>query len=64
MRRFRFFPLRRKAWLEVELPLAKGRRRNSERNSTIKADIRYRFSEPYASKYCQQFDNFKNVADL
>lgn len=30
----------------------------------IKADIRSRFSEPYASMYCQQFDNFKNVADF
>ena len=30
----------------------------------IKADIRNRFPEPYASMYCQQFDNFKNVADL
>ena len=25
----------------------------------IKADIRQRFPEPYASMYCQQFDNFK-----
>lgn len=32
--------------------------------SMIKADIRQRFSEPYASMYCQQFDNFKNVADF
>ena len=32
--------------------------------SMIKADIRNRFSEPYASMYCQQFDNFKNVADF
>lgn len=23
-----------------------------------------RFPEPYASMYCQQFDNFKNVADF
>ena len=30
----------------------------------IKADIRQRFHEPYASMYCQQFDNFKNVADF
>lgn len=30
----------------------------------IKADIRQRFPEPYASIYCQQFDNFKNVADF
>lgn len=30
----------------------------------IKADIRSRFPEPYASIYCQQFDNFKNVADF
>lgn len=30
----------------------------------IKADVRSRFSEPYASIYCQQFDNFKNVADF
>ena len=27
----------------------------------IKADIRQRFPEPYASMYCQQFDNFKKV---
>ena len=32
--------------------------------NTIKADIRLRFPEPYANKYCQQFDNFKNVADF
>ena len=32
--------------------------------SMIKADIRSRFTEPYASMYCQQFDNFKNVADF
>lgn len=30
----------------------------------IKADIRCRFLEPYASMYCQQFDNIKNVADF
>lgn len=30
----------------------------------IKADIRSRFPEPYASIYCKQFDNFKNVADF
>ena len=30
----------------------------------IKADIRQRFPEPYASIYCQQFDNCKNVADF
>ena len=30
----------------------------------IKADIRQRFPEPYASMYCQQFDDFKNVADF
>lgn len=30
----------------------------------IKADIRSRFSEPYASIYCQQFDDFKNIADF
>ena len=30
----------------------------------IKADIRNRFPEPYASMYCQQFDNFKNVGDF
>ena len=30
----------------------------------IKADIRSSFPEPYASIYCQQFDNFKNVADF
>lgn len=32
--------------------------------SMIKADIRSRFPEPYASMYCQQFDNFKNVEDF
>ena len=32
--------------------------------SMIKADIRKRFPEPYASMYCQQFDNLKNVADF
>ena len=32
--------------------------------SMIKTDIRSRFPEPYASMYCQQFDNFKNVADF
>ena len=30
----------------------------------IKADICSRFPEPYASMYCQQFDDFKNVADF
>lgn len=30
----------------------------------IKADIRSRFPEAYASMYCQQFENFKNVADF
>ena len=30
----------------------------------IKADIRQRFPEPYESIYCQQFDDFKNVADF
>ena len=32
--------------------------------SMIKADIRTRFPEPYASMYCQQFDNFKTSADF
>lgn len=32
--------------------------------SMIKADIRSRFPEPYAILYCQQLDNFKNVADF
>ena len=32
--------------------------------SMIKADIRSRFPEPYASMYCQQFDDFKTVADF
>jgi ribosomal protein RSM22 (predicted rRNA methylase) len=32
--------------------------------SMIKADIRSRFPESYASIYCQQFDDFKNVADF
>lgn len=31
--------------------------------SMIKADILTRFPEPYAILYCQQFHNFKNVAD-
>lgn len=30
----------------------------------IKADIRQRFPEPYASMYCHQFDNLKNVGDF
>lgn len=30
----------------------------------IKADICSRFPEPYASMYCQHFDNFKTVADF
>lgn len=30
----------------------------------IKTDIRQRLPEPYASIYCKQFDNFKNVADF
>ena len=32
--------------------------------SMIKADIRSRFPEPYSSMYCQQFDDFKNIADF
>ena len=32
--------------------------------SMIKADMRNRFLEPYTSMYCQQFDDFKNVADF
>ena len=32
--------------------------------SMIKADIHSRFPKPYVSMYCQQFDNFKNVADF
>ena len=32
--------------------------------SMIKADIRSRFPEPYASMYCHQFDNFRNVAEF
>lgn len=32
--------------------------------SMIKADIRSRFPDSYASMYCQQFDSFKNVADF
>ena len=31
--------------------------------SMIKADIRSRFLELYASMYCQQFDDFKNIAE-
>ena len=30
----------------------------------IKADIRSRFPEPYASMYFQHFDDFKTVADF
>lgn len=30
--------------------------------SMIKADIRSRFPEPYASMYCQQFDDFLKSA--
>ena len=30
----------------------------------IKADIRSRFPEPYASIYCKQFDDFNNVTDF
>ena len=30
----------------------------------IKADIRSRFPEPYASMYVKQFDDFKNDADF
>lgn len=30
----------------------------------IKANIRSRVPEPYSSMYCQQFDDFKNVADF
>ena len=33
-------------------------------SSMIKADIRNRFPESYASMYCQQFDDFKNIADF
>ena len=32
--------------------------------SMIKAYIRSRFPEPYASIYCQQFDDFNTVADF
>lgn len=32
--------------------------------SMIKVDIRSRFPEPYASMYCQHFDNFKSLADF
>ena len=32
--------------------------------SMIKADIRNRFPKPYAILYCQQFDNYKNVAEF
>lgn len=30
----------------------------------IKADIRQRFPEPYASMYCKQFDDAKTLADF
>ena len=32
--------------------------------SMLKADIRSRFPEPYASMYCQQFENFKSISPL
>ncbi len=32
--------------------------------SMIKPYIRSRFPKPYVSMYCQEFDNFKNVADF
>lgn len=32
--------------------------------SMIKAVICRRFPEPYASMYCQQFDDFNNIADF
>ena len=32
--------------------------------SMIRADIRSRFPGAYASIYCQQFDDFNNVADF
>ena len=32
--------------------------------SMIKADIHSRFPEPYASMYCQQFEDFKNITDF
>ena len=34
------------------------------RDDFRKTDILTRFPEPYAIQYCQQFDNFKNVADF
>ena len=34
------------------------------RDDFRKSDIRSRFPEPYASMYCQQFDNFKTVAEF
>lgn len=30
----------------------------------IMSEIRQRFPKPYASMYCQQFDNKKNVGDF
>ena len=32
--------------------------------SMIKADICNRFPEPIASMYCQQLDDFRNIADF
>lgn len=32
--------------------------------SMIKADIRSRFPEPYASMYVKQFEDFKSLADF
>lgn len=30
----------------------------------VKADIRHRVPEPYASSYCKQFDDAKQLADF
>lgn len=32
--------------------------------SIIKTDVRNRFTEPYASIYCRQFDDAKRLADF
>ena len=44
--------------------LTVGRTGTFSNNNMITADIRQSFSEPYASMYCQLFDNLKNVGDF
>ena len=56
---------------KVELSLQERRRGRKNffngkegRDDFRKTDIRQSFPDPNASMYCQQFDNFKNVADF